>query len=119
MKALIPLLIALNCGAAISDSDAVRAIVGEAAGESYKGKLAVAGALRNRGTLSGVYGLNAKHVSSQPEMVWADARRAWSESLTNDISLGATHWESSDFKTPYWARRMKVTARIGKHTFYK
>ena len=48
--------------APIPDAQAVRAIVGEAAGESFEGKLAIACAIRNRGNLHGVYGLNATHV---------------------------------------------------------
>jgi spore germination cell wall hydrolase CwlJ-like protein len=99
---------------------AVRALIGEASGEGERGMLAVAGALRNRGTLRGVYGLRAKHVDRQPAYVWTSARRAWAMSATNDLSAGATHWENTRaFGVPYWAKTMRVTATIGNHTFYQ
>ena len=116
---LLALLAALSCSASIPDSLAVRAIVGEAAGEPYVAKVAVAAAIRNRGTLDGVYGVKATMADRQPSWVWRDARRAWSESLTNDPTHGASFWESVDFKTPKWARKMHRTVQIGKTVFYK
>lgn len=117
---IIPMLILL-CGrseAVTIDSElAVRAIMGEARGETYRGKLAVAEAIRNRGKLSGVYGLHAKF--KEPKSVWDDARKAWTESKKSNIVNGAQFWESVDFKKPYWSRNMKQTAKIGKHVFYK
>ncbi|MGN6643385.1 MAG: hypothetical protein ACTHKU_10355, partial [Verrucomicrobiota bacterium] len=64
----------------IPDQSAIRAIVGEAANQGYRGMLAVAGAIRNRGTLQGVYGLHNPIALKQPQWVWARARQAWSES---------------------------------------
>ena len=104
--------------APITEAQAVRAIIGEAAGEPYAGKLALAGALRNRATLKGVYGFSAKVLPPHTDKTVRDAQRAWACSLTNDTSLGATHWESKDFKVPYWAKSMTVTTNIGKHVFY-
>ena len=43
---------------AISDPDAVRAIIGEAGNQSDSAMLAVASTLRHRETLQGVYGVN-------------------------------------------------------------
>jgi hypothetical protein len=104
----------------ISDAAATRAIVGEAANQGYRGMLAVAGAIRNRGTLRGVYGLHNPSANQQPAWVWSWARRAWSESRTNDITLGATHWENvKAFGHPYWARSLRKTVRIGDHQFYR
>lgn len=104
--------------AAIKDKDAVRAIIGEASGEGYRGMLAVACGIRNRGTLKGVYGLHARHVDKEPGWVWDLARKAWKESEHNDIVGGAGHWEMSS-RIPWWAKGMIVTAKIGHHTFYK
>lgn len=104
--------------AEIPDNLAVRAIIGEASGEGYRGMLAVACGIRNRGTLHGVYGLNAKHVDREPAWVWDLARKAWAESATKDIVNGSGDWESIDYPRPYWAKRMIITARIGKHQFY-
>jgi len=110
---------AIACFAEVNDSKAVRAIIGEASSEGYDGMLAVACAIRNRGTLQGVYGVNAKHVDNEPKWVWDIAERAWHNSLTNDVTKGATHWESTDFKVPYWAKDMVVTYTYKKHVFYK
>jgi len=101
----------------ISDDLAIKAIMGEARGEGYKGMLAVACAIRNRGTLKGVYGVNAKF--TEKEYVWDMAKRAWAESEFKDIADGATHWESDRFKEPYWAKDMIKTVKIGHHQFYK
>lgn len=105
--------------AQISRGKAIRAIIGEAAGEGYEGMLAVACAIRNRGTLRGVYGIKAKHIDRESKLTWILAERAWDESERVDVVDGATHWESTDFKRPVWAKNMSVTARIGKHVFYK
>ena len=76
----------------LSASSATNAIVGEAAGCPYAVKVAVACALRNRGTLHGVYGRHAAHNAGEPARVWTDARRAWAESATRDVTHGATHF---------------------------
>ena len=99
---------------------AVRAIIGEAAGEPFTTKLAIAAALRNRDSLVGVRGLrNARMIDAQPARVWADARCAWSESATNDLTHSAAYFESTNFPTPYWARGMKPTATVGVFRFWK
>jgi hypothetical protein len=113
------LLPAISC-AEIPDKLAIRAIIGEASNQGFRGMLACACALRNRGTLKGVYGVKAKHVDREPRWVWVQAGKAWEESKTNDITLGATHWENvKAFGTPYWAKSMKKTVKIGNHQFYK
>ena len=100
-----------------SDDQAVRAIVGETA--SHPGAmLAIAGAIRNRGTLEGVQGANARHNRRESETTFALARSAWAVSRTNDASRGATHWFSGEVQ-PGWAVKMKVTAKIGPFTFLK
>lgn len=105
--------------AQLSERDAVRAIVGEAAGESYQGKLAVASVLRRRGSLQGFYGYHGKHVDRQPAWVFEQARKAWRESAVKDYANGATHFESTDFKRPAWSLRMREVLRIGKHVFFR
>lgn len=98
---------------------AIRAIIGEAGGEGFIGMKAVAEAIRNRGHLKGVYGLKAKHVDREPKWVWDMARKAWEASQTSNLVDGAQFWESTDFKTPYWAKSMTETAHIGKHKFWR
>jgi hypothetical protein len=81
--------------------------------------LAVAGAIRNRGSLKGVYGLKNPIADKQPDWCWQRARAAWAISKTNDITRGASHWENTKaFGVPYWAKSLTVKTNIGAHTFY-
>lgn len=106
--------------AQIRDDLAVRAILGEASNQGFDGMLAVASALRNRGTLQGVYGLKAKHVDRQPAKVWEQARKAWTTSATRSTVGKATHWDNvRAFGRPYWVKDMVLVVRIGDHWFYK
>ena len=82
---------------------------------------AVACAIRNRGTLRGVYGLKSPHADKQPARIWEQARSAWVKSATGpDTTFGATHWENvKAFGKPRWAKHMKATVVIRDHTFFK
>lgn len=108
--------------AAISDNSAARAIAGEAEGEGPRGMLGVACALRNRGTLKGVYGVNAPRVKEgkvSPEIM-REAERAWQKSKKKDITKGADHWHNLKREGPRkWTKQFKKTAVIGQHVFYK
>ena len=106
-------LILANVGAEqISEELAVRAIIGEASGEGYLGMLYVAIGIRNRGTLEGVYGLNAKHVDKEPQWVWKLARKAWLESKGNRLHSG-THWESVNFPKQSFSGRTASDWMLG------
>jgi spore germination cell wall hydrolase CwlJ-like protein len=99
---------------------ATRAIVGEAASEPFLTQLAIAGAIRNRGTLAGVLGANnGTMIDRQTTKTFATALRAWNESATNNPVHGASYWESTNFKTPHWARKMKCVAHVGRFNFYQ
>lgn len=114
------LMTSLPCAFAFTENDAVRAIIGEASGQGYQGMLAVACAIRNRGTLKGVYGLKAKHVDRQPRWVWVKARKAWKEAKRRDITRGATHWHNVDREGEnYWTRKLTKTVKINQHQFYR
>ena len=107
----------------IQDKRAIRAIIGEASGEGYTGMLAIAGAIRNRGTLQGVYGERAKHIDKQPQWVWAQAEKAWKESAGNDITAGADHWGSVQVDAA-WINTMRSKGfrevfRYRNHIFFK
>lgn len=103
-----------------TDENAVRAIIGEAAGEGEQGMQAVAEVIRRRGSLKGFYGLNAPHVDKQPAWVWKRARKAWEASETSNITAGADHFENvKAFGVPKWARGHKPVAVIGSHTFWR
>ncbi len=123
-----------------------RTLWGEARGENYQGRLAVAWVVRNRATKSPAYNWpnTPKGVCLQP---WQFS--CWNENdpnlselkqvttqdpifkeclaiakfvLTGDIAdptLEADHYYASWIKTPPWAVGKKVTATIGQHRFYK
>ena len=104
---------------AIDDEQAIRAIIGEASNQGYKGMLAVAVGIRNRGHLRGVYGVKAKHVDKQPEYVREQATRAWAEAEYNRIHEG-DHWENiKAFGKPYWVESMDKVYEYKDHVFYK
>ena len=108
----------------IDKSKFVDACIGEAEGEPYIGKLAVSCAIRNRGSLIGVYGVNSPRVKlhKYSSKVFVDCVRACEESKYTDncgFIHGATAWEGVKFKTPYWAVRMQQTAIIGNQRFYR
>lgn len=120
------LLACSPCRAAqVDPARAVNAIIGEAEGESYAGKLAIAAAIRNRGHLRGVYGERAPRVVGK--LYGRDARRdaikAWEESEHTDPTHGATGWGNDadlrEFAKHKWWRKCVVTVKIGNHTFYK
>jgi hypothetical protein len=106
----------------ISDDKAILCVIGEAEGEGYNGMRAVSHAIRNRGSFKGVYGCHAPRVQSKAysREIFNLAQRAWKDSANgSDTTRGATHWEGTSFKTPYWAKDMIVTATIGRQRFYK
>lgn len=123
-----------------------RTLWGEARGENYQGRVAVAWVIRNRATKSPAYNWpnTPKAVCLQPKQFscWNDNDPNLSELkqvttqdsifkecldiarfvLTKDISdptHEADHYYANWIKTPSWAVGQKVTATIGKHRFYK
>jgi len=104
----------------LSSDLAVRAIVGEAAGQPYIVKLGVAEAIRNRGTLRGVYGLNAAHNRTEPVWVWRDGRRAWAQSKTTNITHFATHFgnKSDVIKGAFIGLRLTCILGTGRDATY-
>lgn len=99
----------------IDDISAIRAIMGEARGEGYYGMLLVAVALRNRGTLQGVYGYKAKF--TEPQWVWDLAKKAWAESKYNRLHKG-THWGSKIIDKK-WLDEMERSPEFVKVAEYK
>lgn len=124
-----------------------KAILGEAGSEGFEGMVAVACAIRNRGDLYLVYGLN-NYKASYKAMVkdctkryknnkvsydfciekskkkFNDllelARKAWDISKQKDIVNGANHWENIEqFGKPSWANDKYITKKINNQVFYK
>jgi hypothetical protein len=108
---------------AIPDDRAILAIIGEAENQGESGMLAVACAIRNRGTLKGVYGEKARRVVKglYTKGTYLKAQEAWNTSARAvDPTHGADHWENvNDFGKPYWADSCQKTVLIKDHQFYK
>lgn len=109
-----------------------KAIATEAIGEGREGMEYVASALRNRraaGLNIGCSGLHRRSVDtwlrSQPESSLAYAYHLAGRVVDGvdgfDWVHGATHFESTDFKSPDWVKdgSHKEVFRYGKHVFYK
>ena len=103
-------------------------IMAEAVSEGYDGMYAVACVIRNRkGSLDGFYGARRKDLvvfcEKQGKKYIMEAKRieryVFHEN-SFDTTGGATHFENIEvFGVPYWAKKMRVTSKIGRHTFYK
>ena len=94
---LAVLLLSTPVWAAIDNEQAVVALMGEAGGQSDEELLAHAYALKNRGTLHGVYGLYAKHTPHyKDEECWQRVSGAWWTALLGDDDpvSGRTEWRS-------------------------
>lgn len=90
-------LLALQHYQKYTNDQAITAIVGEYSVKDEYGMRLFAHAIRNRGTLKGVYGLHAKHVKYEPKIIWQLAALAWFESARElDITYGADSWYSTD-----------------------
>ena len=112
-------------------ADIIQAVIGEAEGEGSHGMGAVAYAILNRGTLKGVYGYKA--ITKRKDGYYRGKRRITDGTVFKaecavdfaishedlDITEGATHWEGTVFKEPYWAKSMVKTVVIGRQAFYR
>lgn len=127
--AILIMLLFTSCSYAspvpLTDKTAILSIIGEAEAESQTGKIAIAEAIRNRGTLKGVYGARSKRVINKlyTNKTYLLAKAAWFDSLNTDYVKGADHWGSDSdivkFKKESWFKNCKQTARIGNHSFFK
>lgn len=108
---------------------AVKCVLGEYEAGTLRDMTATAEALRNRGTTQGVYGCKAVSVRGGkyyrgkrriPDYAVSIARQAWKDARYSNLTDGGTHWEAVEtFGTPYWAKNMVKTGKVGLHTYYK
>jgi len=105
-----------------------KVLLAEASNQGYDGMYAVACVIRNRGgDLRGFCGAKRKDLSvfcnRQGRRAISQARdieKRVFELACADTTGGATHFENVEaFGTPWWAKEMVVTVKIGSHTFYK
>ena len=129
MRVFVTLLLVCICTGCWADAlpreRVIKAIIGEAENQGSMGMLYVACAIRNRGTLKGVYGEKAPRVKAHlyTDKVYQQASIAWDRSVDalacGDIQ-GASHWENTNaFGLPYWARKMRVVFVWKDHKFFK
>ncbi len=116
-------------------------VYGEARGEEYEGKLAVAQVIMNRVKEGGWYGGSIKDVVLKPYQfscfntwdpnlkkmfdpdlyLWKQCfKAAWNaySEIMNDPTQGATHYCTFQVNPP-WIRAMQETGQIGNHRFFK
>lgn len=97
--------------------------MGEAENQGLKGMTAVAEAIRNRGTLKGVYGVKSPRLKKAPKWVFAMASKAWDDSQKSNLVKNANGWgtdaDIEKFKSEGWWNDSLIVTRIGDHTFYK
>ena len=122
-----------------------RIIFAEAAGESHLGRIAVGCVIRNR-VKSSRWPDTYKEVILQPHQFSGVGSFLWDRFIQNklltpeqrriklecfkiaediitgrqpDITGGATHYYNPRLASPSWAKKMKITRRIGNHIFLK
>lgn len=86
--------------------------------------LSVACAIKNRGTLKGVYGLKNPRVTKKlyNNKTFRIAKQSWQEAqIPENCSFikGADHWENiKTYGTPSWTKNMKRVYEHKDHVFY-
>ncbi len=109
-----------ECPAAvIQDSQATNAIVGEAGSECWAAQVAVASAIRNRGSLQGVYGVGNPVVSKASAKVRARAFRAWKASAQGNAAHGLKFFGCKSDAPYFKAIGLHPAMQIGAITFWK
>ena len=124
MKKLLAILIlfaGFTASANIAPALAVRAILGEASNQSQPTMNLVACALRNRGTLTGVYGVDNPVVNRATPKLIARAARAWQKSATQKLLPPAVKFFGCDADRPYLVGvlKLKPVLKSGGITFYR
>lgn len=120
MKKYLAALIIFLIAAVMSQSDPIKVIVGESANQGFKGMVAVGEVIRNRGSLKGMYGLNAKH--HEKLLIWVEASIAWPTSYFTDFVKGATQFENVwkfGFPKSWDRERLVCVTQIKDHWFFK
>ena len=109
----------------LTDPDAIRAIVGEAADCPFTVQLGIAATLRHRSwvmarPLHGVYGWHARHNAGEKPAVWVSARLAWSQSVTNDPARQALYFGNRQDveKGTFLGLTQTAVLGTGKHATY-
>lgn len=102
----------------IPQSSAVQAIIGEAGGEPYAAQLAVASAIRHRGSLQGIYGLTNPSVAHASHRQRRLATQAWLESKIHDTAPGLRYFGCASDARYFNAIGLHPALQIGGITFW-
>jgi len=120
---LIAACVFYAAGESYNDRLAVQVILGEAADQGFKGKVAVGEVIRNRGRIKGFSSMqkDLKQFSDkQPKKIRNEAKVAWIFSRFTNYTRGADHFDNvKAFGEPSWAKEMKKTVKIEDTQFYK
>ena len=103
----------------IPEAQAVKAIIGEAGGQGWKAMRAVASALRNRGTLQGVYGVHNRLASHAGAKLRAMALRAWRASAGADVTNGCAYFGCPADRPYLLAYGLRPVMTVASITFYE
>jgi hypothetical protein len=115
----IALFFALNCRA-IPERSAIKAVIGEAGGESFRCQTAVAEVIRRQGSLRGIYGVGNPAVQRASPAVFRRAGEAWAASAGSNLAPGCKFFGGAGLDDAYFARIGKKPAvRIGRVNFYR
>ena len=116
---LILSLLASLSAQAVPESQAIKAILGEAGGEPYAAQCAIASSIRLRGGLQGVYGANNPCVKRAPSYAILRARKAWAASASHDYAHGCRYFGCPADRSYFIRNGFQPLFSIGKITFYK
>ena len=117
-------LVASKChGAEVTDTQAIRALYGEACGEKYDAKLAISGVMRARIAkgwgLRGIYGANSKQLAHIDPKAWHACVTAWNQSATNNTAPGCLHFGGKLDDSYFQKHNFQLVATYGSTRIYK
>ncbi len=118
-----------NVSAYIVPDNLWKGLLAEASGEGRDGMYRVACVIRNRINLGMNHGLCSLKRNDLNGFVRREGRIKEKEAKEivqkvfqekgEDVTNGATHFESIDFREPRWVKKMVYLGQYKKHKFYK
>jgi len=117
--AALVLLTSLSVNAAVPDSLAIRAIIGEAGNQPLAAQRGIASVIRARGSLRGIYGVNNPCVAKATETTRQRAAQAWADSATVDYSRGARFFGCKADDAYFNSHHFKLVFTIKQINFWK
>ena len=116
---ILSLFASLSGHAAIPESQAIKAILGEAGGEPFAAQCAIASSIRLRNSLQGIYGVKNPCVKRAPSYAILRARKAWQASAFHDYAQGCRYFGCPADRSYFIHNGFRPVFTIGQTTFYK